>query len=333
MARDKEGCVDVSRLPLVVTVIWFFLSLPMAEHFYDEVFDGGIFVRLFSLAFVTLPVWSVWGWKWMTHGVKVGRWVWGAYFLFCALLLSLFLAERQLNELVYLPFLFFAVFALQVMSFDGLPAPVVWVWGKAGVLKRAPKKYYLSAVAIVGLVALAGNAYEEHQSVKRAEKWAKEYRVAQKNTTANRFVPLLEDELSTTVYSEDEIKKSQSYIELLLPFTKQRTSLQTEELKKGVEGKLVRDTGVVSSVRSAYLPNFAVVTLKVPVPMIAIQEYSSQQRLSQRNTVVFEVRKKDAVRLNEGASVEFTGRVSALKIDYSGNIEMRVSSVVLEDAE
>ncbi len=122
--------VEKEKLAKVVAAIWIFLAIPISQDFYDEILNGGFFMRIFALVAVAAPVWIVFGWRWLTNDAPVALKFWGLITITGILLFLVFANNYDLDEIAYIPLL--ATFA-----FLGL----VWVYEKGEMLASLKKLF------------------------------------------------------------------------------------------------------------------------------------------------------------------------------------------------
>lgn len=120
--------IDHKKLSVALSAIWVLISIPISEHFYKEVLDGGFFMRSFALITVASPVWLYYGLNWLTNGIRIQKKHLAAIIALGAGLGFLFSESRGWHEIAYIPLITSTFFAFlnqvnSIFSEKGVAAP------------------------------------------------------------------------------------------------------------------------------------------------------------------------------------------------------------------
>lgn len=97
---------------MALSAIWVLISIPISEHLYQQVLDGGLFMRIFALLTVASPVWLHYGLQWLTNGAEIPRKYLLGIIALGGGLAFMFSESRYWDELAYIPLIgtiFFAI--------------------------------------------------------------------------------------------------------------------------------------------------------------------------------------------------------------------------------
>ena len=107
------------KLTIAISALWVLVSLPISQHFYNEVLEDGLFIRVFALAVVCAPVWGYFGLQWLSDGVPIRRLYLGSVVV-AGLGLSWFAAsDRYWDDIAYIPFIATLTFVVLAIAGEG----------------------------------------------------------------------------------------------------------------------------------------------------------------------------------------------------------------------
>ncbi|SIQ93300.1 hypothetical protein SAMN05421641_11820 [Paracoccus thiocyanatus] len=114
--------IDHKKASMALSAIWVLISIPISEHLYQQVLDGGLFMRIFALLTVASPVWLHYGLQWLTNGTTIQRKYLVGIIVLGGGLAFMFAESLYWDELAYIPLIttiFFAVLSQANCIFSG----------------------------------------------------------------------------------------------------------------------------------------------------------------------------------------------------------------------
>lgn len=124
------------KIGLLASVAWLLLAVPISEDLYDEALDAGLFMRAFALAIVGLPVWLVFGWRWLTDNAPIRAKFWVSIAII-GLILAFLMEDRffgwDWQDVSYIPLVSVVPFLFLVWVFE---RGAMLFWRKKSVQKE-----------------------------------------------------------------------------------------------------------------------------------------------------------------------------------------------------
>jgi hypothetical protein len=114
--------IDHKKATMALSAIWVLISIPISEHLYQQVLDGGLFMRIFALLTVASPVWIHYGLQWLTNGATIQKKYLAGIIVLGGFLAFIFAESRYWDELAYIPLIttiFFAILSQANRIFSG----------------------------------------------------------------------------------------------------------------------------------------------------------------------------------------------------------------------
>jgi len=125
---------------MALSAIWVLISIPISEHLYQQVLDGGLFMRIFALLTVASPVWLHYGLQWLTNGAEIPRKYLLGIIALGGGLAFMFSESRYWDELAYIPLIGTIFFAILNQ------AKIIFSAQSVSALNSAKKRQKLEAI-------------------------------------------------------------------------------------------------------------------------------------------------------------------------------------------
>ena len=111
--------IDKKKLAYAISALWGLISLPVSEVIYDDIVEeSGLLMRLFALLLALMPVWLVFGWRWLTDNKPISPKLWLAVTAAGILTTIGFAGDYSLDELTWIPILGLITFLALVWAFE-----------------------------------------------------------------------------------------------------------------------------------------------------------------------------------------------------------------------
>lgn len=301
------------RRVIAISVIWLFVSLPLSELVYYEVFGKGFYTRIFCLLALLSPIWLYFGWLWLMDQKKLSRKMlvgFSALYLLC----SYSLAEERLGEIAFIPVLCLGViFALRV-AIDGFTVPAFFK-------KFSRKQYLLAGLTLFCVWVIGLGVHDYYEGVQR-EKRARAYAEYLEN---RKFVPLKEEiqQARPLSYSPEILESAVDMNGIFSGYAKQTTDAQRDNFIQSAKGKIFYDKGYVTEVKKNYSYSFADRSYSVRVLVERKQVPGRYAPHTYTKTVSFSLTGDQALELNKNDEIRFAGVVTQIsKSSYSETVNL-----------
>ena len=103
---------DIEKLRITVAALWIFISIPLSQDLYDEMFSGGFLMHIFALLTVAAPVWLVLGWRWLTNDLPIPLKIYGFIAAISAASFLILVNDSHTDDIAYIPLLQLVAFLM-----------------------------------------------------------------------------------------------------------------------------------------------------------------------------------------------------------------------------